>query len=660
MSLKQCLLAIFLFTLFSSNLAYADKYVVQKGDTLGKILTKFKILKEDRSNYDEVIAKLKKLNPKLKNLNLLQKDVTLDLGDDVNVPEKFRPQEVIEFDQLEKLKGRFEKTDAELRRERLRAEAERKRRMFEMKRKELLRKNIFLVGKGDHLWKIIKEQKPEWYSEDVQKKKFIFAKIKELNPGIAKLSKLKPGMELRLGEESTVKESKFHIVKRGEKFWDIVTSQMPDWEVKTVAQRRQVYNRVKLLNPSINRFSELVPGTKIVFKVIPKVLRDEDNLYIVQKNNEPFWDIVKYKRPFEMLGTEQSRQRYYNKIRGLNPKQAGLSNLKEGDELRFDRFVSAHHRTSFIRAGWGMTAFNITQSGAFGEASGSVIFANRTNIMNHLEKKSWTFDLEFDKFAFSIDGYPELLETSSFQFLIGYKPFSRLRLWGGQTNFLLGMDSNSTPVLKLTNLGLSDTKINTKYLVLGIRWESCDWYLPGKLLKNFPKYYKSHKKDWRDYKLKKGENVLGYGTRQLTENVDWFTNFIKSFHQRAFVGLKIGIGGGVEEAAVKVKEQSAMALQLEYAIHRKIYDSKNFELSLEFLGRFNYRNFSLNAEWGLENGITEIQSQDLNGMININLHYDFLGDFLDKVQDGIMSGMKKGFRSSYKVIKDINPLMDNK
>ena len=389
-------------------------------------------------------------------------------------------------------------------------------------------------------------------------------------------------------------------------------------------------------------------------------MRDEHNLYTVQKDGEAFWDIVKYKRPFEMLGTEESRKRYYNKIRGLNPELKKLNSLKKDDEIRFDRFVSAHHRTSFLRAGWGMTAFNITQSGAFGNASGSVLFANRMNLMNHLEKKSWTFDVEIDRFSYSVDGFPEILETSSFQFLIGYKPFSRQKHWGGQTNFLLGMDNNKTPILKLTTLGSQSTHVNTKYLVLGIRWESCDWYLPGKLLKKFPNYYKAHHKDWKDYKLKKDENVLGYGARQLVENIDWFTKFIRQFHQRAFVGLKMGIGGGVEESAVEVQEQSAMAFQLEYALHRKMYDSKNFEVSLEFLGKYNYRSFSLNAKWGLENGVSEIQSHDLNGMINVNLHYDFLGDFLDKVQDGLMSGLKKGLTSGHKLIKNINPLMDSK
>lgn len=618
------------------------------------------MMKEDGSDFDEVLKKLKKNNPKIKDFNLIQKDVVIDLGDDVNVPEKLRPQEIIEFDQLEKLKRRVEKTDAEIAREKARAAAEQKRRLFEMKRKDLLRKNIYLVGKGDHLWKIIKTYKPEWYSENVDQKKVIFAKIKELNPNIKKLSELKEGMELRLGKERDFKATKTYIVKKDDKFWDIVTKEMPDWSVKSLKERRAIYNKMKLMNPNVPRFSELMPGTELVFKVEHKQLRDEHNLYTVKENGEKFYDIVKFKRPFEMLGTEESRSRYYNKIKGLNPKIGSFSNLKKDQEIRFDPYVSPHHRTSYLRAGWGMTAFNISQTGAFGNASGSVVFANRLNIMNHLEKKEWTFDIEIDRFSYTVDGYPTPLETSSFQFLVGYKPFSRMRLWDGQVNFLLGMDTNKTPILKLTTLGNKDTHINTKYLVLGIRWDNSDWFLPGNLLKHFPNYYTAHKKDWRDYKLKKDENVLGYGVRQLTENVDWFTKFIKTFHQRAFIGLKLGIGGDVEEGAVKVKEQSAMALQLEYAIHRKLYDAKNFEVSLEFLGRYNYRNFSLNAQWDLENGVSDITSHDINGMVAINLHYDFLGDFLDKVQGGILGVLETGVKKSYKIIKDVNPLIDKK
>lgn len=678
----ELLITTFILIFLSINSAYADKYVVQENDSLEKVLNRFNMLNEDGSNKQEVLKKLKKLNPKLKNINLLQEDVVIDLGNNITVPENLKPQEIIEFDELEQLKYRAEKTAEELRKEKLRKaarlrkaklqkaaklrdeklrlEAEQRRNLFDMKRRDLLRKNIFLVGKGDHLWKIIKQYKPEWYSEDVNQQKVIYARIKALNPKITKLSELSVGMQLRLGKESDIKETKTYIVKRGDKFWDIITKQMPLWPVKSLGQRRKIYNDVKVLNPLVQKFSNLMPGTKLVLEVEAKRLRDEDNLYTVKRDNEAFWDIVKYKRPYEMLGSKESRSRYYNRIRDLNPKHKQLAKLKEGDELRFDRFVSAHHRTSFIRGGTGITAFNITQSGAFGDATGSVVFANRLNIMNHLEKKSWTFDLELDKFAFSLNGYDELLETSSFQFLIGYKPFSRLSLWGGQTNFLLGMDSNTTPVLKLTSLGLSHTYINTKYVVLGIRWESCDWFLPGKLLKSFPNYYKAHQKDWKDYKLKKDENVLGYGARQLSENVSWFTSFIKTFHQRAFVGLKLGIGGGIEESAVVVKEQSAMAFQLEYSLHRKLYDAKNLEVSIEFLAKYNYRSFSLNAEWGLEKGVTEIQSHDMNGMINLNIHYDFLGDFIDKVQNGLMNGIKKGFRSGYKVIKNINPLMDSK
>lgn len=660
MSFKKYFVFTFVFILFGVNSALADKYVFQKGDSLEKILARFKMLKPDRSNYHEVIKNLKKLNPKLKNLNVLQKDVIVDLGENVSVPKEFQPQEIIEFGQIAELRGQFEKTAEELRRERLLAEARQRERLFQMKRKDLLRKDVYLVGSGDKLWDIIKKNKSEMYSEDVKKRQNTYAKLKHLNPQISKLSNLKLGQELRLDEESDYKETNSHYVKKGDKFWSIIKSKMPGWSVDTIKQRREVYNNVKALNPSIRKFSQLSPGTKIVLKVEPKKLKDEHNLYSVKNNKEKFWDIVKYKRPFEMLGTVDSRKRYYNKIRDLNPQFKGFSDLKEGDEFRLDRFASAHHKTSFIRGGWGMTAFNVSQVGAFGEISGNVVLANRMNIMNHLEKKSWTFDLEIDKFGFIIDGYPELLETSSFQFLIGYKPFTRLKLWGGQTNLLIGMDSNKTPLLKLTSLGVSHTHIKTQYLVLGVRWESCDWYLPGKLLKNFPNYYKAHQKDWKDYKLKKDENLVGYGTRQLTENINWFTNFIKTFHQRAFVGLKVGVGGGVEDSVVQVKEQSAMALQAEYSLHRKLYDFKDFELSLEFLGRYNYRTYTIDAKWGLENGISEIQSHDLNGMVNINIHYDFLGDFLDKVQDGLMSGIKKGFRSGYKVMKDFNPLMDRK
>ncbi|MCO4753688.1 MAG: hypothetical protein KC478_04365, partial [Bacteriovoracaceae bacterium] len=394
--------------------------------------------------------------------------------------------------------------------------------------------------------------------------------------------------------------------------------------------------------------SNLIPGTKIVLEIEARKNRDDYNLYVVKKDNEMFWDIVKYKRPYEMIGTEDSRKRYYNKIRGYNPKQKKFSMLKKGDELRFDPFVSPHHRTSYLKGGWGTTVFNITQTGAFGDTSGSVVLANRLNIVNHLEKKSWTFDLELDRFGFLISGYPEYLETSSLQFLLGYKPFSRLKLWGGQTNILFGMDFNKAPLLKLTSLGASHTHIKTNYAVLGIRWESCDWYLPGNLLKNFPNYNKVEQKKWKDYKLKKEEDLLGYGSRQLVENINWLTYFLKTFHQRAFVGLKYGISGGIEEAEVVVKEQSAMAVQLEYSLHRKIYDAKNFELSIEFLGRYNYRTFNLDAKWGLEDGITEIQSHDLNGMVNLSLHYDFLGDFIDKIQGSLMSSLSEGFTNNSK------------
>ena len=74
-------------------------------------------------------------------------------------------------------------------------------------------------------------------------------------------------MEIRLGEEQDFKPSKTYIVKKGEKFWDIVTREMPDWSVKTISERRNIYNDMKTLNPTIQKFSELMPGTKLVFAV---------------------------------------------------------------------------------------------------------------------------------------------------------------------------------------------------------------------------------------------------------------------------------------------------------------------------------------------------------------------------------------------------------
>lgn len=158
--------------------AFADKNVVQKGDTLGKILKKFKMLNADGSNFNEVVNSLKKINPKLKDVNKLQRDVVVDLGDDINVPEKFRPQEIIEFDQLEKLKGRVEKTAAEMRREKARAEALQRQRLFELKRKDLLRKNIFLVEKGITFGKLSRNISLSGIAKTLIKRRLFLQKLK--------------------------------------------------------------------------------------------------------------------------------------------------------------------------------------------------------------------------------------------------------------------------------------------------------------------------------------------------------------------------------------------------------------------------------------------------------------------------------------------------